>query len=83
MKQECRTKDAFRESDGYLVLISILSTINTTHSAAEDTPTLDETVHSVFRILSDSMHEHTDNQDYFVVSAVLFRMPFYRIIDRL
>lgn len=65
MLQESRTKDVFRELDGFLVLMSVLSAIQ----ASDEMQQVLEGTRLVFMILSEAMHEHYQNEEYFAVSV--------------
>ncbi|KAH9919489.1 beach-domain-containing protein [Epithele typhae] len=69
MLQDACTKDVFREMDGFLVLMSVLSTIHpqfTQEVQAESAgPQLLESTRLVFLILSESLHQHNANVEYF------------------
>ena len=73
MVQDACTKDVFREMDGFLVLMSVLSTIQPGHSWAVAVPG-DEIVHEVleavrlvFVIISEAMDNHKANTSFFEV----------------
>lgn len=79
MLEDPCTKDVFREMDGFVVLMSVLSTIQPTHSwAVSDsgdslvTEVLEAT-RLVFAILSEALHLHEANVSFFEVSTT----PFY------
>lgn len=73
MVQDGVTKDVFREMDGFLVLMSVLSTIQPTHSwsvaAAGDMIVHEvlEAVRLVFAIVSEAMDDHQRNAVFFEV----------------
>lgn len=77
MLQDACTKDVFREMDGFLVLMSVLSTIHPTFSqeTRNETagPELLEATRLVFLILSEALHKHNENVTYFKVSPLLSR----------
>lgn len=71
MVQDACTKDVFREMDGFLVLMSVLATIQPGHSWAVAAPG-DEIVHEVleavrlvFVIISEAMDNHKANTSFF------------------
>ena len=73
MVQDAFTKDVFREMDGFLVLMSVLSTIQPGHSWAV-AASGDEIVHEVleavrlvFVIISEAMDSHKANTSFFAV----------------
>ncbi|KAH9846387.1 beach-domain-containing protein [Lenzites betulinus] len=69
MLQDACTKDVFREMDGFLVLMSVLSTIHPQFSkeTREDTASSEllEATRLVFVILSEALHKHNENAVYF------------------
>ena len=71
MLQDACTKDVLREMDGFLVLMSVLSTIHPTFSqetrAEAAGPELLESTRLVFMILSEALHKHNENVQYFKV----------------
>lgn len=73
MLEDSCTKEMFCAMDGFLVLMSVLSTIQPAHSwpVAEpgDQIVLDvlEATRLVFAILSESLHNHTENVQFFEV----------------
>jgi hypothetical protein len=82
MLQEPATKDVFRELDGFVVLMSVLCTVNNTADANTTTtsasahknlgPALAEILHNahlVFLVLSEAMNERPENTQYFNVST--------------
>ena len=75
MVQDACTKDVFRDADGFLVLMSVLSTIQPAHSwsiASPGDPIVHEVldaVRLVFTILSEAMDEHQANSEFFEVCA--------------
>ncbi|PIL27451.1 hypothetical protein GSI_10600 [Ganoderma sinense ZZ0214-1] len=76
MLQDACTKDVFREMDGFLMLMSVLSTIHPTFSQetsqGESTGTeLLEVTRLTFLILSESLHKHKENVEYFQASVGL------------
>ena len=73
MVQDACTKEVFREMDGFLVLMSVLSTIQPSHSWSLAGPN-DEIVHEVleavrlvFTIISEAMDDHKANTAFFEV----------------
>lgn len=71
MLQDACTKDVFREMDGFLVLMSVLSTIHPTLSkeTREEVASSEllEATRLVFVILSEALHKHNENAEYFKV----------------
>ena len=73
MVQDACTKDVFREMDGFLVLMSVLSTIQPGHSwsvaEAGDQIVHEvlEAVRLVFAIISEAMDNHKANASFFEV----------------
>ncbi|KIK63270.1 hypothetical protein GYMLUDRAFT_196894 [Collybiopsis luxurians FD-317 M1] len=70
--QESQTKDVFRELDGFLVLISVLSALGQPTSAGpviepEEQVLADaiECTRLVFNVASDAIHNHPQNAEYF------------------
>ncbi|KAI8986856.1 beach-domain-containing protein [Trametes punicea] len=75
MLQDACTKDVFREMDGFLVLMSVLSTIYPTFSqeTGEDASSSEllEAARLVFVILSEALHQHNENVEYFKTAVGL------------
>lgn len=77
MLEDACTKEMFRAMDGFLVLMSVLSTIQPAHSwpVAEvgDQIISDvlEATRLVFAILSESLHDHAENVQFFEVRSLL------------
>ncbi|TBU31477.1 beach-domain-containing protein [Dichomitus squalens] len=77
MLQDACTKDVFREMDGFLVLMSVLSTIHPMFtqeqkSRSESAGTeLLEATRLTFLILSEALHKHNENVEYFKSSVGL------------
>jgi hypothetical protein len=75
MLQDGRTKDVFRELDGFLVLMSALAAMGTPNAQGPivEPPeqvladTL-ECARLAFMVLSEAMYQHSENADYFNVS---------------
>ena len=73
MVQDGCTKDVFREMDGFLVLMNVLSTIQPAHSwpvASSGDRIVHEVLEAVrliFAILSEAMDEHKQNTRFFEV----------------
>ena len=78
MLEDAVTKEMFRVMDGFLVLMSVLSTIQPAHSwpVAEpgDQIVTDvlEATRLVFAILSESLHRHAENVRFFEVRSSHF-----------
>jgi len=75
MLQDGRTKDVFRELDGFLVLMSALAAMGapTTPGPVVEPPeqVLADTLgctRLAFMVLSEAMYLHSENADYFNVS---------------
>ena len=80
MLQDACTKDVFREMDGFLMLMSVLSTIHptfsqeTTRGESAGTELL-EVTRLTFLILSEALHKHNENVEHFKVSARAIFIP--------
>ncbi|KII85493.1 hypothetical protein PLICRDRAFT_44793 [Plicaturopsis crispa FD-325 SS-3] len=71
MLQDACTKDVFRELDGFVVLVSVLSSVQ----VADEGPVMEpedqvladvlECTRLAFTIASEAMHDHAVNADYF------------------
>ncbi|EIN04780.1 beach-domain-containing protein [Punctularia strigosozonata HHB-11173 SS5] len=64
------TKDVFREMDGFLALMGFLSTLRVRDSLVKEPEEqvlqeVTEGVRLVFVVLSEAMHDHRQNTDYF------------------
>lgn len=75
MVQDRHTKDVFREMDGFLVLMSVLAGIWDANAlVVEPEPQLlyevTEGTRLVFENMSEAMHEHPENAEYFRVSCM-------------
>jgi hypothetical protein len=73
MVEDPATKDVFREMDGFVVLVSVLSALHQARSrkASTDTHAFTEALESArlaFAILSEAMRAHPVNKDYFEAS---------------
>lgn len=77
------TKDVFREMDGFLALVSTLSTA---HMAAESPIQEPEeqvqremlgAIQLTFVILAETMHDHEENASYFKVSRAFGGCDFH------
>ena len=64
-QQDACTKDVFREMDGFLVLINLLTTVDMGEPPTEQ---ILEQLRLTFAILSTVLKQHTTNMDYFRVS---------------
>ena len=76
MVEEPRTKDVFREMDGFLVVVSMLSTLALPED--EDGQFVNseermEVTRLAFAIISEALRDHLINVNYFNVSARLYR----------
>lgn len=74
MLQDARTKDVFRELDGFIMLMSVLSSLRVENDGPVQEP-LDqillevlESIRMVFMIVSDAIHDNAENVEYFKVS---------------
>jgi hypothetical protein len=73
MLEDACTKDVFREMDGFLVLIGVLSTLHATTSEQRTTDVLEGTRLSTI-IVSDAIKDHRENAAYFEVwLSVVYR----------
>ena len=79
MLQDACTKDIFREMDGFLYLMSVLSTIQDRPTGVAvvepETQVLQETIERtrwVFLIFSEAMNNHHANTEYFRVRKWIF-----------
>ena len=83
MLQDSCVKDVFRELDGFLVLMSVLSTVQTTYgkkdteSVGDIVPQVLETTRLVFMIASEAMFDCPENADYFTVCCTTTLNPNY------
>lgn len=68
-------RDVFRELDGFLVLISVLSTVHQSNSGPVVEPEeqvladVIECTRLVFNVASDAIYEHAENAEYFTSSV--------------
>ncbi|KAK7049866.1 Beige protein-like 1 [Paramarasmius palmivorus] len=77
MLQDAITKEVFRELDGFLVLMSTLSTTETRPQASSPVSEPEEQVLAdaiegirlVFMVASEAMYDHAENTDYFNTSV--------------
>jgi hypothetical protein len=77
MTQDSFTKGVFREMDGFLVLMSVLSTIQD-RDADANTPTIQVTLEGahqksscirlLFLLLSEALSDEPENEEFFRVS---------------
>ncbi|KAJ4474264.1 hypothetical protein J3R30DRAFT_3295344 [Lentinula aciculospora] len=73
LQQEPQTKDVFRELDGFLVLTSVLSTVQHLDSGPivepEEQVLIDviECTRLVFTVASDALTDHPQNSEYFKI----------------
>jgi hypothetical protein len=90
MMQDACVKDVFRELDGFLVLISTLSTTQIKATPADSDHENDvledtlETTRLIFVNLAEAMHNHIENTDYFTVRELLsflVNVPLMRCVD--
>lgn len=77
MLEDARTKDVFREMDGFLVVMNALSTLPAADPAKEAKfsdkmrTEIVEAARLVFMILSEAMFQHQENAEYFKVHGTL------------
>ena len=79
MSQDSATKSVFREMDGFLVLMSVLSTIQdrSPQPAAATTPRIQvegaeesiDCAHLVFTVLCEALKDDPENEEFFRVSS--------------
>lgn len=75
MLEDACTKDVFREMDGFLVLMNILTTIQPAHSwpvAEPGDPIVTDVLEAtrlIFAILDESLYLHEVNASFFEVTA--------------
>ncbi|KAK0186450.1 beach-domain-containing protein [Armillaria mellea] len=75
MLQDACTKLVFREMDGFVVLMNVLSTIQSCNDGPVREPDEQillevlETIRMVFMIVSDAIDDHPENAEYFRVSV--------------
>ncbi|KAI0916194.1 hypothetical protein AcV5_003199 [Taiwanofungus camphoratus] len=75
MLEDARTKDVFREMDGFLVVMNALSTLPAADPAKEAKfsdkmrTEIVEAARLVFMILSEAMFQHQENAEYFKCSV--------------
>jgi hypothetical protein len=73
MLQKSDTKDAFRQLDGFLVLMSVLSNVHDYRDDFVMEPEEEvlsgvvEITSLVFMCMSEAMNEHSENEEYFQV----------------
>ncbi|KZT02850.1 beach-domain-containing protein [Laetiporus sulphureus 93-53] len=66
MLEDARTRDVFREMDGFLVVMNALSTIPTAAGGNSDLQLVVlEATRLVFVILAEALYQHRENMDYF------------------
>jgi hypothetical protein len=70
MLQDSCTKDVFREMDGFLIIMSLLSSIpiSSGHVHQDNVPQALEIARLVFTILSEAIRACPVNAEYFSVS---------------
>ncbi|KAK0199746.1 beach-domain-containing protein [Desarmillaria ectypa] len=75
MLQDACTKSVFRELDGFVVLMNVLSTIQSCNDGPVREPDEQvflevlETTRMVFMIVSDAINDHSENAEYFKTSV--------------
>lgn len=76
LNEHPRVLDAFRESDGFLVLIHVLSTLPTATSVALTSSwSLQDVLQCMqlaFMVASKALDGHQQNQDFFQVREILY-----------
>ncbi len=76
MLQDARTKEVFRELDGFIMLMSVLSTLRVAQEGPVHEPEEQillevlESIRMVFMIVSDAIHDHPENAEYFKVGVL-------------
>ena len=70
MLQDEVTKNVFREMDGFLVLISVLLTIQDQHTQDDHTAAI-ETTRLVFIVLADATTYQPENSDFLRVCILM------------
>ncbi|KIJ91312.1 hypothetical protein K443DRAFT_686155 [Laccaria amethystina LaAM-08-1] len=65
MLQVGATNNVFREMDGFLVLMSVLSTIQDHHQTQDDHTAAIETTRLVFVVLAEATTNHLENSGFF------------------
>jgi hypothetical protein len=83
MLEDACTKDVFREMDGFVAIINILSTLRTSRDespiAEHQEQVLDETIEAarlVFVISSEAMSGNEANSQYFEVRCLFFYLHY-------
>lgn len=74
MVEEPRTKDVFRELDGFLVVVSMLLSLALPEEQAESYVNLEERLEVTrlaFAIISEALRDHLVNVNYFNVSTAM------------
>ena len=66
MLEDASTKDVFREMDGFLVVMSVLSTLQAVDEEEAKTEVLEAT-RLAFAMLSEALEDHPQNKEYFQV----------------
>ncbi|KAF9014685.1 beach-domain-containing protein [Hymenopellis radicata] len=75
MLQDARTKEVFRELDGFIMLMSVLSTLRVAQEGPIHEPEEQillevlESIRLVFMIVSDAIHDYPENAEYFKESV--------------
>jgi heptaprenylglyceryl phosphate synthase len=77
MLQVGATNNVFREMDGFLVLMSVLSTIQDHHQTQDDHTAAIETTRLVFVVLAEATTNHLENSGFFRVCN--FNVPMQLI----
>ena len=81
MLQDACTKDVFRELDGFLTIISTLSTLHAPRQGPIAEPEeqvraeMLEGTHLIFSIASEAMYDHEENYEFFQVGECLTILP--------
>ena len=76
MLEDAATKDVFREMDGFLVVMSVLSTLQAVEDEVAKTEVLEAT-RLAFVMLSESLEDHVENKEYFKVCIILMCLAVF------
>lgn len=72
MLEDAQTKDVFREMDGFLIVMSVLSTMQAiTGNDPQSKVDVLEAVRLTFVVLSEALYQHAANTAYFKVRILL------------
>jgi hypothetical protein len=81
MLQKVDTKDAFRQLDGFLVLMSVLSNVHDYRNDFVVEPEKEmlqgviEIMSLVFMCMSEAINQHSENGEYFQVCELKLLIP--------